>query len=158
MINLNSNSVILKTIRFFKSTTPTWIIFNIDLFVCAASLFLAFLLRFNFSIPPEFTQNYTFILLLVLGIRAIFFFFGKTYAMIVRHTGLRDLTKLILVVLAGSFTIGILDYFAYKIDNSRLLIPFSVIIIDFFIAAYLMTASRLIIKFFFIELFLIYSK
>lgn len=151
MINLNSNSVILKTIRFFKSTTPTWIIFNIDLFVCAASLFLAFLLRFNFSIPPEFTQNYTLILLLVLGIRAIFFFFGKTYAMIVRHTGLRDLTKLILVVLAGSFTIGILDYFAYKFDNSRLLIPFSVIIIDFFIAAYLMTASRLIIKFFFIE-------
>ena len=151
MINLNSNSVILKTIRFFKSTTPTWIIFNIDLFVCAASLFLAFLLRFNFSIPPEFTQNYTLILLLVLGIRAIFFFFGKTYAMIVRHTGLRDLTKLILVVLAGSFTIGILDYFAYKFDNSRLLIPFSVIIIDFFIAAYLMTAFRLIIKFFFSE-------
>jgi len=151
MINLNSNSIILKSIRFFKSTTPTWIIFNIDIVVCAVSLYLAFLLRFNFSIPPEFLQNYSLILLFVLGIRAIFFYFGKTFAMIVRHTGLRDLTKLILVVLASSIAIGILDYFSYKIISNRLLIPSSVIIIDFFITAYLMTASRLIIKFSYIE-------
>ena len=91
MINLNSNSVILKSIRFFKSTTPTWIIFNIDILICVTSLFLAFSLRFNFSIPSEYTQNFTLILSLVLGIRAIFFYFGKTFAMIVRHTGLRDL-------------------------------------------------------------------
>ena len=152
MYNLNSNSVILKSIRFFKSTTPTWIIFNIDILICVTSLFLAFSLRFNFSIPPEYTQDFTLVLSLVLGIRAIFFYFGKTFAMIVRHTGLRDLTKLILVVLASSFIIGIIDLLSFKLVTHKLIIPASVIIIDFFITAYLMTASRLVIKYFYIEL------
>jgi FlaA1/EpsC-like NDP-sugar epimerase len=151
MINLNSNSLVLKAIRFFKSTTPSWIIFNIDLVVCTVSLLLAFLLRFNFSVPPEFTEKYSLIFVIVLSIRTVFFFIGKTFAMIVRHTGLRDLTKLILVVLVGSFTIGVVDYSIFRFGINRLLIPTSVIISDFFISAYLMTATRLIIKFVFIE-------
>lgn len=151
MVNLSTNPLFLKAVRYFKSTTPSWIIFNIDIFICAISILLAFLLRFNFTVPEYFTHNFSIILLLVIGIRSIFFIIGKTYAMIVRHTGLRDLTKLILVVLASSFVIGVLDVFTYQIGTDRLLIPASVIIIDFFITAYLMTASRLVIKYFYIE-------
>lgn len=151
MVNLSTNPLFLKAVRYFKSTTPSWIIFNIDIFICAISILLAILLRFNFTVPEYFTHNFSIILLLVIGIRSIFFIIGKTYAMIVRHTGLRDLTKLILVVLASSFVIGVLDVFTYQIGTDRLLIPASVIIIDFFITAYLMTASRLVIKYFYIE-------
>jgi FlaA1/EpsC-like NDP-sugar epimerase len=70
--------------------------------------------------------------------------------MIVRHTGLRDLTKLILVVLAGSLAIASLDLIYFKFTG-KVVIPSSVVIIDFFITAYLMTAMRLIIKFVFLE-------
>ena len=150
MLNYNSNSFIVKSIKFFKTTTPSWIIFNIDLFTCILSLILAFLLRFNFAVPSDFTENFSIILISVLFIRALFSFFGKTYSMIVRHTGLRDLTKLILVVLAGSIAISILDYIYYYFTG-KVVIPRAVVIIDFFITAYLMTAIRLIIKFIFLE-------
>jgi FlaA1/EpsC-like NDP-sugar epimerase len=70
--------------------------------------------------------------------------------MIVRHTGMRDLTKLILVVFAGSIIIGAVDYL-YYFTNKQVIIPSSVVIIDFFITAYLMTAARLLIKFVFHE-------
>jgi len=95
-------------------------------------------------------QNFTAILCIVLAVKAAYFFLGKTYAMIVRHTGLRDLTKLILIVFAGNATIGVIAFFHYRITGSAL-IPSSVIFIDFFITAYLMTAARLIIKFIFLE-------
>jgi FlaA1/EpsC-like NDP-sugar epimerase len=91
------------------------------------------------------------ILISVIVIRGLFFFSAKTYAMIVRHTGLRDLTKLILVVFAGSLTIAILNFVFYKFITGHVLIPSSVVIIDFFITAYLMTAVRLIIKYVFME-------
>ena len=151
MLNQKFNSLILRVIKYFQATTPSWIIFNVDLCICAVSLLLAFLLRFNFDIPATFSQELTTIILMVLGIRAMFFFFGKTYAMIVRHTGLRDLTKLILIVLAGSVTIGAIDFLNYHFISGKALIPGSVVIIDFFITAYLMTASRLMIKFVFLE-------
>lgn len=147
---LNSNSFLVKSIKFFRSTTPSWIIFNIDLVLCAVSIILAFLLRFNFAVPDNFTENFSLILLSVLIIRAILSFIGKTYAMIVRHTGLRDLTKLIMVVLVGSATIAILDSIYFHLTG-KVVIPSSVVIIDFFITAYLMTAIRLIIKFIFLE-------
>jgi FlaA1/EpsC-like NDP-sugar epimerase len=151
MLNHNSNSLILKYLRFFKSTTPSWIIFNIDLFACAISILLAFLLRFNFAVPTPYISNLTFLVLLTLGIRAISFFIGKTYAMIIRHTGLRDLTKLVLVVFSGSAIIGAIDLFNFKFNHGQVIIPSSVIIIDFFITADLMILTRLIIKFIFQE-------
>ena len=150
MLSINSNSFIVKSIKFFRSTTPSWIIFNIDLVICAISLMLAFLLRFNFVVPTNFTENFSVILLSVLMIRALFSFFGKTYAMIIRHTGLRDLTKLIMVVLAGSVSIAIIDLIYYHFVGI-IIIPRAVVIIDFFITAYLMTAIRLVIKFIFLE-------
>lgn len=146
----SSNSYLVKSVKFFRSTTPSWIIFNIDLVLCAVSLILAFLLRFNFAIPAIYTENFSSILLSVLVIRALFSFFGKTYAMIVRHTGLRDLTKLIMIVLAGSACIAIIDSIYFNITG-KVVIPLSVLIIDFFITAYLMTAIRLIIKYIFLE-------
>jgi FlaA1/EpsC-like NDP-sugar epimerase len=151
MLNQRFSSLIVKGIRFFQSTTPSWIIFNVDVFICVVSLLLAFLLRFNFDIPETYLTSFSVILFLVIGIRSIFFFFGRTHSMIVRHTGLRDLTKLILIVLAGSVTIGILDYFNYRFLTGQVLIPSSVVIMDFFITAYLITACRLVIKYIFLE-------
>lgn len=149
-LSLNMNTLLVKAAKYFKSTTPSWIILNIDIFICAFSLILAFLLRFNFTWQGIYTERFSTILLLVLAIKTVYFFIGRTFAMIVRHTGLRDLTKLILVVFAGSATVAIVDLF-YMYVTGNVLIPRAIIIIDFFITAYLMTAARLIIKFIFLE-------
>jgi FlaA1/EpsC-like NDP-sugar epimerase len=87
---------------------------------------------------------------MVIGIRGISFFLGKTYAMIIRHTGLRDLTKLISVLFFGTFILGVINLINRSFTG-LMLIPSSIIIMEFFITAYLLTASRLIIKFIFLE-------
>jgi FlaA1/EpsC-like NDP-sugar epimerase len=89
-------------------------------------------------------------MVMVIGIRAISFYIGKTYTMIIRHTGLRDLTKLIAVIFTGTFVIMIINIINKSFTN-KVLIPSSIVIIEFFITAYLLTASRLIIKFIFLE-------
>lgn len=150
MLSQQFYSFVNRIVRSFKYTTPAWIIFNIDLFICSVSLFLAFSLRFNFSIPSEYIDHLTTILLIIIGVRAVTFFLGKTHVMIIRHTGLRDLTKLILVVLGGTFLLGGANIVYFNFFHI-VLIPTSILLMEFFITAYLMTSSRLLIKYFFLE-------
>lgn len=150
MLNQQISTFLFRIARTFRSTTPAWMIFNIDLFICSLSLFLAFSLRFNFSIPSEYLDNLSGVLLLIIGTRAITFFLGKTYAMIIRHTGMRDLAKLVFVIFAGTFILGVIDIVYLKLFG-KALIPTSILLMEFFITAYLMTTSRLLIKYAFLE-------
>lgn len=144
------HSFFYKIIRYSRSSLPSWIIFNFDVLICLVAIILAYLLRFNFKIPTEYASVFSVSLVIILGIRIITFFIGRTYAMIIRHTGISDLTRMILVLLLGSTGILIFNYSYFKLTG-KLFIPLSVIIMEFFITAYLMTAARLIIKFIYIE-------
>jgi FlaA1/EpsC-like NDP-sugar epimerase len=140
-----------KIFSVTQTTTPGWIIFNIDLLISTISLLLAYQLRFNFSIPPNFLGNLTFVLILVLAIRAITFYFGKTFTIINRHTGLFDLTKLIKNIFIGTVIIALVDISHRLYTGGSSLIPSSIVIMDFFITAYIITSSRLFIKLLFVE-------
>jgi hypothetical protein len=37
--------------KILKGNTPRWLVFALDVFTVAASILLAYLLRFNFRIP-----------------------------------------------------------------------------------------------------------
>lgn len=143
-----TNSLINKVFSITKSTTPTWIVFNVDILICIFSFLFAYQLRFNFSIPDAFLNNLTLLLLMVLSIRASTFYFGKTYTMINRHTDLNDLIHLIINIFIGTFIIGTIDII-YLLYTKRSLIPISIVLIDFFITAYLVTSSRILIRSFF---------
>lgn len=118
--------------------------------ICLISISLAYLLRFNFKIPGEYSSLLSLSIVIVLVSRVVTFFFGKTYAMIIRHTGISDLTRMIMVLFSGSMLILAFNFLYYKFTGI-LNIPLSIIIMEFFITAYMMTASRLIIKFLYIE-------
>lgn len=142
------HSFFYRIIRYSKSSLPSWIIFNFDVLICIISVGLAYLLRFNFKIPNESLLSLS--IAVILAVRILTFFIGKTYAMIIRHTGISDLTKMILVLISGSVVILAFNFINYKIADT-VFIPLSIVIMEFFITAYLMTASRLIIKFLYIE-------
>jgi FlaA1/EpsC-like NDP-sugar epimerase len=145
------NSLLNKIFSVTQTTTPGWIIFNIDLLLSAFSILLAYQLRFNFSIPPNFLGNLTFVLILVLIIRAITFYFGKTFTIINRHAGLFDLTKLIKNIFIGTVIISVVDILHRLYTGGSSLIPASIVIMDFFITVYIITSSRLFIKLVFFE-------
>ncbi|MFW6218596.1 MAG: polysaccharide biosynthesis protein [Bacteroidota bacterium] len=112
---------------------------------------MAYLLRFNFAIPETYLSTLKFVIPFVLVLRAITFFLGKTYAGIVRYTGLKDAERILLVVTCGSLILILSNYVNYLSANKTILIPFSVIIIDLITTVYLMTSLRLAVKFLYVE-------
>jgi len=134
-----------------KKNTPRWIIFIIDILICVFSIFLAYLLRFNFQIPEMDKQEMPLVIGCILTIRIISFLIGKTYASIIRYTSSKDAQRIFTVISIGSLLLGLTDIFTYVI-NGRIIIPSSIIIIDFISTVFLLVASRTLVKVLYYEL------
>jgi FlaA1/EpsC-like NDP-sugar epimerase len=140
-------------IRFPKSYTPRWIVFLIDLFICAVAISSAFLLRFNFVIPPEYYNSLSFIIPYVLFFRSITFLIFKTYAGIIRYSGAKDTERIFLVAITGSVIFIIINAINYFFINGTFIIPSSIVVIDFLLTVFLMASFRLATKIVYQELY-----
>jgi len=140
-------------IWFPKSYTPRWIVFLIDLFICAISISSAFLLRFNFDIPQPYLNSLSFIIPFVLFIRSITFLIFRTYAGIIRYSGAKDTERIFIVAISGSILFIIINILNYYLINRTFIIPFSIIAIDFLITIFLMASFRLSTKIIYQELY-----
>jgi FlaA1/EpsC-like NDP-sugar epimerase len=75
----------------FQTNIPRWIIFFIDLVICFFSIIIAFLVRFNFSVPKELsTDAIYFVFYTILGVRFVSFLISRTYKGIIKHTSSKD--------------------------------------------------------------------
>ncbi|HRZ42832.1 MAG TPA: nucleoside-diphosphate sugar epimerase/dehydratase [Bacteroidales bacterium] len=135
-----------------KRNTPRWMIFLIDLTLAAASVGFAYLLRFSFTVPPEWRETIPNVLLVVLIIRAVSFILARTYSGIIRYTGTQDLIRIFLVNLSGSVAFSIINLILSKGLGQPHLIPFNVVIIDFLLLTLAMASYRMLVKMAFIEL------
>lgn len=140
-------------IRFPKSYTPRWIVFLIDLSICAISISSAFLLRFNFIIPPSYYESLSFIIPYVLFLRSITFLIFKTYAGIIRYSGAKDTERIFIVTITGSVVFIIINVINFFFINGSFIIPFSIIVIDFLLTVFLMASFRLATKIIYQELY-----
>ncbi len=139
-------------LTLFKQNTPRWIIFLIDLVICTFSVVLAYLLRFNFSIPDVERVTMPTVILTILGVRVISFFIVKTYAGIIRYTSTRDAVRIFLVITSGSFLFVIYNVINYYFVNHTFPIPFSIIIIDYLFTVFVMNAFRIVVKVIYLEM------
>lgn len=144
---------IIKSLIPESSNTPRWVIFFIDLLVCSFAFISAVLLRFNFFLNDPVLLEYFKPLPIVLGARVMFMLYFRTYAGIIRHTSLQDAMKVFYAVTASTLVIFIVSY-AYKyVNNSYLiLVPVSVIIIDYILTTLLMNAFRIAVKVLYIRI------
>lgn len=124
---------------------PRWVIVLIDLWVVAFSAVLAFALRFNFQ-QEEMLMHKIGAGVVLMGVTALLAsFFTKSYSGIVRYTGIDDTirifyTSFLTVVLA--ITINLIYYY----NIGRNLIPYSVLIIFFFVSFLFLVYYRLLVK------------
>lgn len=130
---------------------PSWIIFTVDLTINAVSILFAYLLRFNFKIPAEYTANLFPIVISILGIKSLLYYFGRTHSNIVRYISIRELVRLFIVILLSTIILGIINI-AYFSFSKTVIIPFSILIIDFYISAFALVSLRMLVKVFFTEL------
>ena len=127
-------------------------IFLIDLTIAMASVLLAYLLRFNFSIPPVEMAPLPRILAYMALIRSVSFVVAKSYAGIIRYTSTGDALRVFGTVLAGSIIFSATNIVTYYFFGGFFFIPFSIIIIDFLSTSFGMITFRLIVKLAYLEL------
>lgn len=137
-------------INILRRITPRWVVFLIDMCISFFSLVLAYYLRFNFSIPNVEYDALPLVVAVVLGIRALSYFVGKTYAGMVRYTGTKDIIRILSVLFVGSASLMLINFISLAIHD-KYLIPISVLIIDFFVTAFVLSFSRLLLKNIFME-------
>ncbi len=124
---------------------PRWIIIGIDFLVLTLAATLGYLLRFNFD-TAEISNFHPLsgILLLSLG-GVLASIITKSYAGIVRFTGIDDAVKIFFTSLLNLAFIGAVNllYHGYADRN---FVPYSVIIIFLFTSVFLLLFYRLMVK------------
>jgi len=136
----------------FQRNMPRWIIFFIDLGICLFSVVLAYLVRFNFSIPPNEIAAFPIVFGLIIIVRAVSFYLSKTYQGIVKYTSSKDAQRIFIVISIGSFVYILINIISYYFINQKFPIPFSIIIIDYMATAFLMISLRVMFKALYLEL------
>ncbi|MFZ4521439.1 MAG: polysaccharide biosynthesis protein [Bacteroidales bacterium] len=129
-----------------RENTPRWLIFLIDMAIAVSAMILAYLLRFNFSIPASELQPLPQIILFMALVRSISFVIAKTYAGIIRYTSTGDALRVFGTLLAGSIVFVITNLVTYFFFTHLFFIPFSIIIIDLLATSFGMITFRLIVK------------
>lgn len=127
------------------------LVYLFDLSICACSVVLAYLLRFNFNIPLADRLDLPYVATFILLVRALSFSLGKTYQAIIRFTSTRDAFRLFNVCLAGSLLMAVTNVFTFNLA-SKFFVPFSIIIIDFIVSVFLLVSIRTLIKVLYFEL------
>ena len=143
----------MKTLDIlFLRNMPRWVIFFIDMCICLFSLVLAYLVRFNFSIPQLAIDDFPLVFALVLGIRAISFYISKIYQGIVKYTSSKDSQRIFIVITLGSLIFVLINVISSNFINGKFPIPFSIIIIDYMATTFLMISLRVMFKALYFEL------
>ena len=138
---------------FSKKYAPRWIVLAIDIFISTASIIIAYLLRFNFEIPEnEKVGELTQIVQLVVGVRILGFLIFKTYAGIIRYTGLNDARRIIITTASGSILISLINIVCYYSGLTQaFIVPMSIVIIEFMTTLFFMITLRWMVKSVFFE-------
>lgn len=135
----------IRSLFSFQNGTPRWLVFTADAIMVTCSLLLAYLLRFNFSIPAEEASRLPSIIFFFLIIRTFFFLVFKTYAGIIRYTSTRDAARIFFMLMSGSVVFAILNVIRF-ISIKVYFLPVSIIILEFIISVFTLIVFRIIVK------------
>ncbi|MBS1216509.1 MAG: polysaccharide biosynthesis protein CapD, partial [Proteobacteria bacterium] len=122
-------------------TSLNWrnaIAFAHDAAAAAAAWAIAYLLRFNFDVPPQYEQAMLSNLAWLVPMQAVIFAQARMYRGLWRYASLIDLRRIVLSAIAGAVGIGLVAFVARRPD-----IPRSVIALYPLLLAGAMAGSRL---------------
>jgi len=124
---------------------PRWVIIIIDLIVITFSTQLGFLLRFNFNVSDALRFNPVYAAMVTAGSGLVAIVITKSYAGIVRYTGVDDGMRIMYASLL-SLAIGTLVNLLFFYNQGHNLVPFSVLLITFLASFLFLFYYRLLVK------------
>lgn len=128
-----------------KSYTPRWVVLLIDCTFALASAAIAWAILYTIKKPDIPLSLLSLSFLAVFLFRAATFVVGKTYYGIVRYTGSKDISRIIIVLTLGEFLLLYLNLLFYYIIP-KLYIPFYILFIEYISLMFLMSVSRIIFR------------
>ena len=129
--------------RFFRRNF--FLMLGLDAFLLAAAWYMAHLVRFDFSVPPEWLHTCLRTLPLVLGVKVLVFFFLDLYRGMWRYTSTADLLNIIKAATVSSLMIiAVVMLKTRFVGFSR-----SIFIIDWCLTILFIAGCRLAIRLFF---------
>lgn len=125
---------------------PRWIIFLIDLAICSFSLFFAYLIRYNLSLDSVSVKDLSGNILILGLINSIVFINFRTYAGIIRYTGVQDALRICYAIL---MTTSVLFFINLVSSNSGKVLFFSnvTLIINALFSFLFLISYRVLIKY-----------
>ncbi len=130
-----------------------WIIFAGDILITAILFMFAYLIRFNFQLHGLYKFNALLQLPYALSVYLVGFLIWRPFSGIIRHTNLTDTVKIIKSISFAAFILAIATYFSQQTNPKYLTnVPFSIILIHYFLCAFFLINSRFLIKMMFYQI------
>ncbi len=132
--------------KYSKRITARWIVLLIDISLVLQTFFIAYLIRFNFTLDFRvfsFVQQMPLVGLMAL----LSFYTVGSYKGVVRHTGTRDAFNVLLAAILLAVILSILVYTNRKFDYwEDFTIPLGIIAIHFLLNVLVLISSRFLFK------------
>ncbi len=130
---------------------PRWIVFLLDLLICVISFCLAYLIRFNLSIADIHLKDLTGNLLILALINAVVFVHFKTYAGIIRYTGVQDALRIFYAIVVSTALLFFINFFLLESQSvyffSRVTVIINALISFLFLISYRVVVKYLLVYF-----------
>ncbi|UBM57651.1 polysaccharide biosynthesis protein [Marinilongibacter aquaticus] len=137
-------------IKFLRKHSNTfvskWLVLLIDLLVVSASFMVATFVRFNFDLDYIEPGVFRIHLFLAVLFRLVSFLIFNSYSGIVRHTSLEDVNILLKATFSSSMALAFMSSMELTFFGKPLDIPYSILLIDFFIASFTLVLIRFVVK------------
>ena len=137
-----------KAIDFFnRHSLPRWAILVTDVAIVFIAFIIAYLLRFNFSLPDDRENIFIYQALIASAVYAGYCIVFRSYSGLIRHTTLTDITLVFVVTTCSAATLVGLSFVAGWSGWSPILaIPPSILLIHYVAISLLLFAVRIFIK------------
>jgi FlaA1/EpsC-like NDP-sugar epimerase len=137
-----------KALDFFnRHSVPRWIIFVFDVFSVFIVFFIAYLLRFNFSIPAFRHDLALYQALTAMFVYAVFSLIFRSYSGLLRHATLTDVTLVFVVTTCSAALLIFLSFLTRVLNWGEFLaIPYSIILIHYVAISVFLFFARVLIK------------
>lgn len=126
---------------------PRWIIFLIDLSICNVSLVIAYLIGHNLNFSLISLRELSSNLLVLSVLNTLIFFNFKTYAGIVRYTGVQDAFRVTYSLLVSTGILGFLSLVSLANDKTFISLPLVTLIVYAIFSFLSLIAYRVLIKY-----------
>lgn len=130
---------------------PRWMIFCIDLGLINIAFFLAVLIRYDFTTLPVEAPGLFSPWALINTFGIFLFLLFRTYAGIIRFSGIQDALRIFFVTFFLNAGLALLNFFVIAYNGSPIL-GYSIIVIHGLLSFVLLTAYRLLVKYVFVYL------